>query len=112
MTNVDDVLAALALVSVVAGTAGTVGALANGDSEAAAENAAVVDDASLTLDEVAYRQQFRAPRSHLRLVLTMIDNASGQVIWHADRLFPRIDPTNPVHVRKALEKSLRRLPRG
>jgi hypothetical protein len=112
MTNLDDVLGALALVSVVAGTAGTVGALANGDTEEAAYNAAVVDDASATLDEVAYRQQFRAPRSHLRLVLTMIDNASGQVIWHADRLFPRIDPTNPAQVRKAVEKSLRRLPRG
>ncbi len=111
-TNLDDVLAGLALVSVVAGTAGAVGSLAKGDTEAAAESAAAVVDASAVLEEVAYRQQFRAPRSHLRLVLTMIDNASGRVMWHADRLFPHVDPTNPAQVRKAVEKSLRRLPRG
>ena len=110
-TNMDDVLAGLALVSVVAGTAGAVGALAKGDTDEAAENAAVVDDASATLDEVAYRQQFRAPRSHLRLVLTMIDNSSGQVIWHSDRVYSGVDPANPAKVRRAVEKSLRRLPR-
>lgn len=110
-TNLDDVIGGLALVSVVAGTAGAVGALAHGDTEEVAENAAVVADASATLEEVAYREQFRAPRSHLRLVVTMIDNASGRVLWHADRSFPGVDPTNSAQVRKAVEKSLRRLPR-
>ena len=111
-TNMDDVLAGLAVVGVVGGTAGAVASLANGDPEEAAESAAVAADASETLDEVAYRRQFRAPRSHLRLVLTMIDNASGEVIWHADRYFPQVDPTDPAQVRRAVEKSLRRLPRG
>lgn len=111
-TSLDDVLAGLALVGVVAGTAGTVGALANGDTEEAAESAAVASDSAATLDEVAYRNQFRAPRSHLRLVLTLVDNASGKVIWHSDRVFAGRDPTNPAQVRKAVEKSLRRLPQG
>ena len=105
-------LGALALVGVVAGTAGTVGALANGDTEEAAESAAAASDSAATLDEVAYRNQFRAPRSHLRLVLTLVDNASGKVIWHSDRVFAGRDPTNPAQVQKAVEKSLRRLPRG
>ena len=94
-TSMDDVLAGLALVGVVAGTAGAVGALAAGDTARAAESAAAVDDASAVLDEVAYRQRFRSPRSHLRLVLTLVDNASGRVLWHADRLFPRPRPDQP-----------------
>ncbi|HEU5061510.1 MAG TPA: hypothetical protein VFU21_33545 [Kofleriaceae bacterium] len=110
-TSMDDVLAGIALVGVVAGTVGAVGALARGDVDEAAEGAALVEDAGATLDEVAYRDQFRSPRSHLRLVLTMVDNATGQVIWHADRVFSQVDPTSPRQVRRAIEKSLRRLPR-
>ncbi len=111
-TNLDDVLAGLALVGVVGGAAGAIGSLAAGDVEGAADSAAAAADSSEILDEVAYRQQFRSPRSHLRLVVTMIDNATGRVIWHADRWFPRVDPTDPRQVRRAVEKSLRRLPQG
>ena len=110
-THIDDVLAALALVQLATGAVGAVAAVGQGEEEAG-EYAAQVADASATLDEVAYRQQFRAPRSHLRLVLTMIDNTSGQVIWHSDRVFSGVDPANPAKVRRAVEKSLRRLPRG
>lgn len=51
------------------------------------------------------------PRSHLRLVIAMVDNESGLVTWYSDREFAGVDPTDPAKVRGAVEKSLRRLPR-
>lgn len=117
-THAEDVLAGLALLQATVATAGVVGALADNDdgldgaSQAVADYADQMESANLLLDEAAYQKQFRAPRSHLRLVLTLVDNASGQVIWHSDRVFSGRDPTDPADVRKAVERSLRRLPRG
>jgi len=117
-THSEDVLAGLALFQATVATAGVVGGLANNDDGADGATRAVADyadqmaSATELLDEAAYQKQFRAPRSHLRLVLTLVDNASGQVIWHSNRVFAGRDPTDPADVRTAVERSLRRMPQG
>jgi len=116
-THVEDVLAALALVELAVGTVGAVGAVASNDDgvdgieRAAGDYAAQMSDVNALLDQAAYQKQFRAPRSHMRLVVTLVDNASGRVIWHSDRVFAGRDPTDPAAVRRAVERSLRHLPR-
>lgn len=116
-THIEDVLAALALVEGTFATVGAVGAVVSNDdgvegvARAAGDYAEQMSEASALLDEAAYRKQFRAPRSHLRLIVTLVDNASGRVIWHSDRVFAGRDPTDPAAVRRAVERSLRRLPR-
>jgi hypothetical protein len=51
------------------------------------------------------------PPSRLRLVMTLVDNRSGVVLWHSDRHY-RVDPTNPAQVRIATRLSFRTLPCG
>lgn len=75
------------------------------EAEHARENAAWVTE------QIVRRRPIEYPRSWLRLTMTLVDNRTGSVLWHSDRPF-RADPTKPSQVRIALERSLRKLPRG
>ncbi len=116
-THAEDVLAALAVTEAVVATAGVVGEVASNDDgvdgveRAAGNYAATMADVNATLDEAEAARQLRPPRSHLRLVVTLVDNATGRVIWHSDREFAGRDPTDASAIRRSIERSLRHLPR-
>lgn len=116
-THFEDVLMALALTQATFATVGAVGAVASNDdgvegvADAVGDYADHMAEANALMDEAAARAELRPPRSHLRLVVTLVDNATGAVLWHSDRVFRGVDPTDPAKVRRAVEKSLRRLPR-
>jgi hypothetical protein len=111
-TSYADFLGALELLTLFSSTVGAVGAAADGDAEAAHEimdeglaNAAYLHERAEELEPV------KMPPSRLGLTMTLVDNATGKVLWHQDRSF-WMDPTNPIWVRRAVELCLRGLPRG
>jgi hypothetical protein len=116
-THVEDVMEALALTEATFATVGAVGEVATNDdgpdgvANAAGRYADTMAEVNATLDEVAAMRQLRAPRSHLRLVCTLVDNASGRVIWYSDRVVAGRDPTSAAVIRRAVERSLSHLPR-
>lgn len=116
--SIDSLIGGLAVMSLALGAVGIVGTLAvqpNGQQAAledTAELAASMGDAADALAEIEERNRYRPPRSALRLIVTLVDNATGAVIWHADRTFDGFDPTDPEDVQWALRVALRRAPRG
>jgi hypothetical protein len=112
-THMEDVLAALALTEAVFATVGAIGEVVDNHDgvDAAARYADHMENVSATLDYVEATKRLRPPRSSFRLVLTLVDNATGQVIWHSDKVFTGRDPTDAKAVRRAVERSLRHLPR-
>jgi hypothetical protein len=115
-----DFMEALALVSAAATAVGTVGALVDdgtpGERIARASRiAAEGSEATAALaEEAEYLKEARpVPKypSWLRLVLTLVDNRTGSILWHSDRTYP-YKPTSQVWLRRALELSLRKMPRG
>jgi hypothetical protein len=115
-----DVMGALALFSAAATAVGTVGALADDGppgeriaraSRIAAEGAETTAELA---EEAEYLKEARpVPKypSFLRLVLTLVDNRTGTILWHSDRTYP-YKPTSQIWLRRALELSLRKMPRG
>jgi hypothetical protein len=116
-THVEDVMEALALTEATVATVGAVGEVASnrdgpdGVASAAGRYADTMAEVNATLDEVEAMRQLRAPRSHFRLICTLVDNASGRVIWYSDRVVDGRDPTDPKVIRRAIERSLGHLPR-
>jgi hypothetical protein len=114
----EDFLGALATMQMAVGTVGAVNApFTDGNAEERLDRAAAyaieVNDAARTLDEVGRIKATRSPRSQLRLVVTLVDNATGQVLWHSDRTFDEfMDPTKSKDIRWALGIALLRMPRG
>jgi hypothetical protein len=114
-----DFLATLALINTVATGVATVSEATSGDksdrlerasgtaAEGMATTADLLESAEIAAEE---RTEPRLP-SHLRLVLTMVDNRTRSILWHSDRTFP-FNPSTPDQVRRALELSLRKVPRG
>jgi hypothetical protein len=116
-THIEDVMEALAVTEAAAATVGAVGEVATSDdgldgvASTAASYADTMADVNATLEEVQAMRQLRAPHSHFHLVVTLVDNASGRVIWYADREVAGRDPTDPKVIRRAIERSLGHLPR-
>jgi hypothetical protein len=115
-----DFMEALALLSAAATAVGTVGALVEDGtpgeriaraSEIAAEGSATTAELA---EEAEYLREARpVPKfpSYLRLVLTLVDNRTGSILWHSDRTYP-YKATSQIWLRRALELSLRKMPRG
>ena len=110
----------LAMLSAGATAVGTVGALVeDGPAEERIERASrIAAEGSATTAELAeeaeYLKEARpVPKypSFLRLVLTLVNNRTGSILWHSDRTYP-YKPTSQIWLRRALELSLRKMPRG
>ncbi len=115
-----DFLGALAMVNTVATGVATVGAAASGEdaadgfvraSETLAEGMAVTGELLEAAEDAAAARPAPKRPSYLRLTVTLVDNRTGSVLWHSDRKYP-YDPSSQIWVRRALELSLRRMPRG
>ncbi len=115
-----DFMEVLALLSAGATAVGTVGALVDDGTpaeriERASRIAAEGSETTAELaEEAEYLKEARAvPKypSFLRLVLTLVNNRTGSILWHSDRTYP-YKPTSQIWLRRALELSLRKMPRG
>lgn len=116
-TDEVELLEALEFLTLVSTGVGAVAAVASdGDplervARAAEITSTGLEQAEAIGAEVDRLRPVRYPPSRLRLTMTLVDNRSGAVLWHSDRAF-RADPTNPVHVRRAVELAVRKLPCG
>lgn len=110
-----DVLTALTAASTVVGAAAALGAegsaaeRTNRALEVLNEGTAVMEELEASKAELPPRPP--GPPSHLRVTMTLVDNRTGQVLWHADRAL-LVSPTEPVWIRKAVRVATRRLPCG
>ncbi|MBI4511898.1 MAG: hypothetical protein HY698_19855 [Deltaproteobacteria bacterium] len=57
----------------------------------------------------AERPRPRLDETHMLIEMTLVDNSSGQVLWHARQVF-KADPSKPEHVSKVMKHMLASLP--
>lgn len=115
-----DFFATLAAINTVVTAVATVGEATRGDdtgdkivraTDTAAYGMATTAELLDAAGAAADARPVPRVASHLRLVLTLIDNRSGSILWHFDRTYP-YNPSSPTWIRRAIELSLRKVPRG